>query len=105
MKNHTPTPWKFVSGSMNNLRTVEYCHENHLGDAVQINIGHIHESKDADFIARAVNSFDDLLDIAKLALEVAESGDSFRTGIKGIHRGVADRIKKVVQQATKGGVS
>jgi len=72
MNKHTPTPWKYVSGSMNNLRTVEYCSENHLGDAVQINIGHIHERKDAEFIANAVNSHKDLVKAVQDALATAE---------------------------------
>lgn len=104
---HTPTPWKqegrAVKGGEYEAETINISLTGKPGKiqmtkSYRVRFTVMHE-EDADFIVRAVNSHEDLLDIAKMALDVANRGDGFQQGVKGIHHGIAYRLAKVIKQA------
>ncbi len=103
---HTPTPWYISTVSTGLIRTednsevIDYKIKHSLSDYESVQIGQIgyvfldnETSKaNAEFIVRAVNTHNELLEACKLALEFMESvnnGLSYR----------ALKIKKAIEQA------
>lgn len=89
---HTPPPWKFASNRINQTLIVDR-------DGNHVAVLDSAEREVKGMILRAVNNHEALLDIARMALEVAEAGSEFKQGVKGIHYGVADRIREVIKNA------